>query len=187
MPGIAPDAMAAAPCVGDGRCRRTADIDRPCRAAQRRLTRRRGVGDELLLRGLRWPCGAAASRTRTTAARPAPTRCRAATWSRERRPDLAYVYLQALRLYRFSGDLSGLGALTSEGRCVTCINRADSASGEFASIPCRVPRPWSHRTTSDDTGYCMTRGSGAETATGRMSSREFIFLRNIICSVMHWR
>jgi hypothetical protein len=30
--------------------------------------------------------------------------------------------------HRLSGDLSGFGALASKGRCVTGINRADSAS-----------------------------------------------------------
>jgi hypothetical protein len=30
--------------------------------------------------------------------------------------------------HRFSGDLTGFSALASEGRCVTCIDRADAAN-----------------------------------------------------------
>ena len=30
--------------------------------------------------------------------------------------------------HRFSGDLTGFGALASEGRCVTSIKRADTAN-----------------------------------------------------------
>jgi hypothetical protein len=36
--------------------------------------------------------------------------------------------------HRFSGDLTGFGALASEGRCVTGINRADTASVEHLQL-----------------------------------------------------
>jgi hypothetical protein len=36
--------------------------------------------------------------------------------------------------HRFSGDLTGFGALASKGRCVTSINRADSANVELSSM-----------------------------------------------------
>ena len=41
--------------------------------------------------------------------------------------------------HRISGDLSGFGALASKGRCMTGINRADSASEKFCPTICAGP------------------------------------------------
>ena len=55
-------------------------------------------------------------------------------------PDEKYVYDYPQPCgHRLSGDLSGFGALASEGRCMTSINRADSASEKFCPTICAGP------------------------------------------------
>ena len=54
--------------------------------------------------------------------------------------------------HRISGDLSGFGALASEGRCMTGINRADTASEKFCPTICVGPTSiWGDRSRA-----CMT-------------------------------
>ncbi len=73
----------------------------------------------------------------------------AVTMSRQEYPDEKSVcdYPQPCG-HRLSGDLSGFGALASERRCVTGINRADSASEKFCPTICAGPGDsWTRRST----------------------------------------
>ena len=61
-----------------------------------------------------------------------PARCPGRSAQAEVQP---YEYHQPCG-HRISGDLSGFGALASKGRCMTDINRADSASEKFRPTIC---------------------------------------------------